>query len=70
MPRFVLTSRTFDSIRSQDMTKTALTRLCALFIYQMCKGGGSPYKLVGTEKKSRILLGYFWTGPFKNYQYF
>jgi hypothetical protein len=25
----------------------------------MCKGGGSPYKLVGTEEKSRILLGTF-----------
>ena len=25
----------------------------------MCKGGGSPYKLVGTEEKSRILVSSF-----------
>lgn len=32
----------------------------------MCKGGGSPYKLVGTDEKSRKLL----KGAFRNYQYF
>ena len=26
----------------------------------MCKGGGSPYKLVGTGKKVKNTLRYFW----------
>ena len=50
MPRFVLTSRTFDSIRSQDMTKTALTRLCALFIYQCARAAEAHISWWGQKK--------------------
>lgn len=55
-----------DSIRSQDMTKYSVNPTVRTLYISMCKGGGSPYKLVGTGEKSRILLD----GTFQNYQYF
>ena len=59
MPRFVLTSRTRIRFVAKTWQKNSVNPTVRTLYISMCKGGGSPYKLVGTEEKSRILLGTF-----------
>ena len=60
MPRFVLTSRTWIRFVAKTWQKNSVNPTVRTLYISMCKGGGSPYKLVGTREKSRILLGTFW----------
>lgn len=61
MPRFVLTSRTWIRFVAKTwQKKTALTRLCALFIYQCARAAEAHISWWGQKKKVKNTLRYFW----------